>query len=81
MNSYYSGVSAGIYTTGSVDVCQYYLDNSRVYIIMVDDQRDCIDKIMKVTVCVCVCVCYMIQNYQSLSCSFNVCFHNLCNNV
>ena len=45
----YSGISTGVYTTGSVDICQYILDNSKADVIMVDDQGENIHKIAKVS--------------------------------
>jgi len=43
-----SGVSVGIYTTGSADICQYFLSNSKTDVVMVDNQEDSINKLAKV---------------------------------
>ena len=45
---YYSGISAGIYTTGSADICQYILNDSKSDVAMVDDQEQNLSKIVKV---------------------------------
>ncbi|XP_065908687.1 long-chain-fatty-acid--CoA ligase ACSBG2-like isoform X2 [Dysidea avara] len=45
---YAGGISTGVYTTGSVDICQYILDNSKADVIMVDDQGENIHKIAKI---------------------------------
>jgi len=44
----YSGISAGIYTTGSADICQYILNNSKSEVVMVDDHEQNLSKIVKV---------------------------------
>ena len=48
MHSYCSGVSAGIYTTRSADICQYILNNSKSEVVMVDDHEQNLSKIVKV---------------------------------
>ena len=46
----YSGISTGVFTTANADICQYILDNSKAYVIMLDDQRQNINKITKVDI-------------------------------
>jgi len=46
----YSGISTGVFTTASTDICQYILNNSKANVIMLDDQKQIIDKITKVDI-------------------------------